>query len=401
MSRDLFNVELGVGIHAENGDIQASLISGTAVPDGVSGQQSSAPIGSLYLRSGTGELYQKIANAGAPADWEINGSSSAAIGVWRSEKVQAITNDTVTIGVRDLTASPFADDDTPLLTAADFTVGDFIIADADGTPVLREVTAVSAPNVTFSAPVSAPALASNDTFIANNYLPDSPGSQEGKAIVNYNGSIMIKLGDIDWNFATGINLSAGYAASAGTVAPGDSVEEAIQKLDGNDAAQDLVITEIDQNVDDLITLSGVAENSTNLGAFAAFGNVLIGATETVKSAFQLIFDLMAQLRGVQATGVTSITPIDSVPVATVTCVKWLVEAFEEATPANRKAFEVFALGDASNQDETVYAKLRIGANFNVSLSVDHNAGDLRLLASSSTAGITVTARRIEVVKNVL
>ena len=76
MARDLLNAELGLGIFAENGDDALSaIISGTAVPDGVSGQQGSAPIGSLYLRSGTGELYQKVANGGAPSDWELNGNA--------------------------------------------------------------------------------------------------------------------------------------------------------------------------------------------------------------------------------------------------------------------------------------------------------------------------------------
>ena len=52
---------------------------------------------------------------------------------------------------------------------------------------------------------------------------------------------------------------------------------------GSDKADSSVVTEIDGNVDDLITLSGVAENSTNLGTFTGS---TIADNETVKGALQ-------------------------------------------------------------------------------------------------------------------
>jgi hypothetical protein len=75
----------------------------------------------------------------------------------------------------------------------------------------------------------------------------------------------------------------------------------------------------------------------------------------------------------------------------------LIDAFEKATPDNKKAAEVYALNDGTSAvDDTVYARLRVGSNFNVQLSVDISGSDMRLRAASSTAGITVRARRIEV-----
>jgi hypothetical protein len=478
MSRQFFGVEKGLSIFAENGtDNLVRLLSGTAAPDGL-GDQASSPIGSLYIRSGTGELYQKIANAGNSSDWQLNGSSSAVIGKWRNERVVAVTNDTVSIGSRNLSTTPFSDDESPLLTAADFVVGDHIIADADGSPVLLRVSAVSAPSVTFAAAVTA--LATDDTFVAVNYLPDSPGAQEGSAIVNYNGSAILKLADINWNFADGINMAAGYTAQNGSVSSADTVNSAIEKLDGNQ--QDLITLsgvaqgavnlgtfagstipdnqtnkqafqalesaheEVDQNVNDLITLSGVAENSTNLGTFtgdiipdnstvkAALQSVetelvdtrqnvddlitLSGVAEnstnfgtftgqsladnqSAKQLFQRIETLLEQMRGVQVAGITSATTVDSVPHASVKACKWLVEVFEVATPANRQAFEVYALNNGTVVDETIYAKLKTGAAFNLTISVDISGADMRLRAASSSAGVTVTARRIEVVQSVL
>jgi len=386
MAREIFGAELGFGVFEENGDAQAYIISGTAVPDGTSGQQSDAPIGSIYLRSGTGELYQKIANAGAPADWQLNESSSS-IGVWRPEYVRAATNDTLAAGNTD--PSTWTDNDDGL-TDANFTVGDYVIGDADGTAILYEVTAISSPNITLA--VASPAMSPDDMFSVRYNLPD-PSGQENQAILIKTSSVMVKVADVDWAVATGIVLSGAYAAAAGTVAAGDSVQEAIEKLDGNDAAQDLVIAEIDQNVDDLITLSGVAENSTDFGTFTGD---LFADNLDAKSLYQRIEDLLEEIKVLEVTGITTAASVDEVPVATVSACKWLVEAFEEATPANKQALEVYALNNGTVVDDTTYAKLKVGANFNLSISVDISGGNMRLRAASSTAGVTVRARRVQV-----
>lgn len=494
MSRTLFGIEKALRIYAENSQSTfIDILFGSSAPGGDTGVQDAAPLGSLYIRQNgsSSTLYQKVASSNNAADWQENGSSSAAVGSWRGEKVVAVTDDTVTAGSpRNLVTTPFSDDEGTTLAAADFQVGQFIIADADGTPVLLEVTNVSAPSVTFSTPVSAPALSADDTFVVRNYLPDTPSGQEGQAIVNYNGSVIVKISDIDWNFADGINMASSYGAVWGDVSAADTVQSAIEKLDGvNDqqdlllgtsqgdvdlgsfsgatipanstvkdalqsletayeetdanvddlitlsgvaensvdlgsftdgiisasntvkgalqelesfaAAEALVVDEIDQNVDDLITLSGVAENSTNLGAFTGFGAILLTATETVKSAFQKVLDFLGGLRVVEVTNITTATAVDQVPVASVKACKWLVSVFEEATPANIQSFEVYALNNGTLVDDTQFAKLRLGANFNLTVSVDISGGNMRLLVASTTAGVTATARRIEVVQSVL
>lgn len=383
MSRVFFGIEKGLDIFAENGNLQARILSGTAAPDGLL-DQSSAPIGSIYLRSGTGELYQKIANAGNSSDWQLNGASSASIGVWRPEKVLLVTNETQGAGTRDMVASPFTDDNGTAIPIGEFVVDKYVITDADGTPALLRISAVVGNNVTFVA--AAMPLQSEDTFITSHYLPD-PDGFENQAIVNFNGATIVKISDIDWSIATGINLSGAYAAASGNVLANDTVEAAIAKLDGVNDNQD--------------TLLGTAQGATNLGAFTGAVALLFSATSTVKALFQRIGDLLMQMRGVQVTGITASATVDSVPHASVKAVKWLIEAFEEATPANRKAMEVFALNNGTLVDDTTYSKLNLGANFNLSISVDISGADMRLRAASSTAGVTVTARRIEVVKSVL
>lgn len=309
MARDVFDVELGYAISAENGDRQVLIISGTAVPDGTSGQQSAAPIGSLYIRSGTGELYQKIANAGAPADYELNGAATpASLGNWRPERVDFHTGDVITAGSVDITALTDNDDGYDGTNAV---VGHYIL---DGNCALWEITAfTSATDITVAAAGTPPAT--DDMFAVRYNLPD-PAGQENQAIITYDGTNCIKVADADWGVANAIGLAT-YTAGSGDVTSADTVQSALQKIDGNNDAQDSVLgtaqgatnlgtftgstisdngsvkagmqeletahEEVDQNVNDLITLSGVAENSTDLGTFT--GDIISDNT-TVKNALQ-------------------------------------------------------------------------------------------------------------------
>ena len=70
-----------------------------------------------------------------------------------------------------------------------------------------------------------------------------------------------------------------------TIADSETVKGALQDLETSveSKADSSVVTEIDGNVDDLITLSGVAENSTDLGTFTGS---TISDSSTVKGALQ-------------------------------------------------------------------------------------------------------------------
>jgi hypothetical protein len=81
-------------------------------------------------------------------------------------------------------------------------------------------------------------VAAGDTMIVAYDLLDDNDVTEGSAIYHIESgtpNVAIKIGDLDWDQATGINISAGYSQGAGgeTVITGDSVEAAIQKVDGN------------------------------------------------------------------------------------------------------------------------------------------------------------------------
>jgi hypothetical protein len=78
MSRDTYNVELGFGIDAENGDLLVQQLAGAAIPGGDTGPQDDSPIGSTYQRT-NGEFYTKIADANATADWELKSAGNNVI----------------------------------------------------------------------------------------------------------------------------------------------------------------------------------------------------------------------------------------------------------------------------------------------------------------------------------
>jgi len=486
MARDFFGIEKGLSIFAENGQSPvAQLLQGAGLPGGDAGEQDAAPLSSLYFRT-DGNVYRKQANANATADWVELGSAALDELSWRSELVRAATNDTVVAGIVDPTA--FSDLEGSL-DGNDFAVGEYLMGDVDGVPALFEVTVVtSATSITVAA--AANPISDNDTFVVQNYLPDTPAANEEQAIVHIPtaGSPAIKIADVNWGDAAFISLSASYAAASGDISNSDSVNSAIEKLDGNNDAQDSAIgisqgdtdmgtytgsllndnesakqniqqleteaealrssiggaagdsdmglysgstltdstdqrtlnqelenaveskadqtqvDEIDQNVDDLVTLSGMPENSTDLGVFPgdiiSDGNTVKGALSELEAAIQ------GQEGDGTSAGITAITTVDSVLVDDVYGSEWELHISEDASPANVQLLKIFAghdghaAADATSVDDTTYGKLKLGANFNSSVSVDLDgaagAQVMRLRVASTSAGVTVRFRRNDI-----
>lgn len=390
MGRQNFSVEKALRIYKVNSDTEfVDILFGSGAPGGDAGEQDAAPIGSVYFQqNGTGsKIYQKLYNTAAASDW-VAGSGSSGGGSFRGEKVRALTDENIAPGVRDLTATPFSDDEGTQLTAADFAVGEFVIVNAGAAPVLLEVTAVSAPNITLSTPDSNinPVLSEGDTLIVANYLPDSPDNQEKQSIVQYNGSIMVKVGDFNWDFADGINLNGAVVDRNGAILGTDTVQVSLEKHEGD--------------IKDAHSALGISRGDVNFGSFTSPASLLLAASQTAKALFQRIGVLLAQLRGVKVTGITTTTVVDSVLHADVKCVKWLLEVFQEGTPANRKAYDILALTDGTTVD-IKDSVLKLGANISgLAVNVVISGANMELQVTS-TATVTATARRIEVVQSVL
>jgi hypothetical protein len=255
-----------------------------------------------------------------------------------------------------------------------------------------------------------------------------------------NGEFYVKTANVDapadWALVP-IVLSAGYSPANGDPTIGDSFEVAIEKLDANQddiqtasglaqgavdngtftgaTISDNVTTkaalqeietayeETDANVDSLITLSGVAENATDLGAFTG---VTIPDTSTNKAALQSLETALEAIEGgfaVLVTNITTLQDVDTFLVDNAHSLEWEIVAYEEATPANKIFQKITAMhngtaaADATAVDDTVHTKLKVGANFNLDISVDISgaagAQVMRLRAASSTAGVAMEVRR--------
>lgn len=375
--RELFTVEKGLHIVPENGDVGVAIISGAGIPGGDAGEQDAAEVGSLYLRT-TGQIYKKIASGNLASDWENMQNVDLSLFAFRSEHVIAATGDVAPASgaVINLTTTPFGDDDAPDLSAADFVVGDHIIFGVGGVPKLMRVSVVAAPNITVMD-ADLP-IANNNGFMVENYLPDSPDAQEKQALVMMSAGSIVKLGDVNWSFADGINLAAAYASQNGVISSADTVNSAIEKLDGNQQ--------------DIQSTLGVAQGAVNLGAFAG---EIIPDNQNVKQALQSLETEIESGGRSGLVGVTAVQTVDSVLVDLVPAAKWYVEIEKSSAPGNKVAMEVFALNngtvgsDASAIDKTVYSKLKVGANFNYVLDVV-----LSGVGAAQTMGLTISSSEI-------
>jgi hypothetical protein len=241
MAQNYFKVEKGLKITDVGSDTGVLHLTGAGAPD------LDAPVGSIYSDQTAGGQYQKIAEGAGAENWKQLATKedvAASIGTWRPERVVLVTNEFQAAGTRDVVASPFTDDQGTAVALADFVVGKHIVTDAAGTPALLKIDSVSGDEITLVAADNA--LVKDDTFVCEYYLPDI-AAQENLAIVNFNGSVMVKIADADWGRADALALAPSYAAANGTVSSSDTVQSAIEKLDGNQV--------------DLITLSGMAQGS--------------------------------------------------------------------------------------------------------------------------------------------
>jgi hypothetical protein len=266
-------------------------------------------------------------------DWAVGGGSSL-LGGFRSERLVVVT-DTADPG-NVVWSGPYSDDDggAPAINNTGFSVGDYIIFAAGTAPVLRKVTAVGAGDITLSSPEVA--LSERDVFATRHYLPD-PAGGESYAVVIVGVPGIAKIGDIDWNNATGITLSSGFVFTSGTVTAGDTVEAAIAKLAGR--------------------LNDYKEQA----------------------------------------GVTTDTILDSVPSTTRT-VKWLVEATLDSDPEQIRAQDWLVITTGVNGVAPIPSLNNQASTkppINIDVRFEVAAGSLNIIVSAGAA-TTFKSRRFEV-----
>lgn len=371
-------------------EVSLSSDQGASFYIGEGAPSADADIGSTYRDLTSGHIYQKNASGAGADKWIRQANTNDLLAIkFRSEKVVAATGDVAPASGSsiDLVANPFGDDEAPLLVAADFVVGNHIIFGVGGTPKLMRVSAVNAPEITV---VDADdALEAQDKFVVQNFLPDSPGDQEVQALVEYTGSDIIKIGDVNWNFADGIGMATTYAAASGNVTSADTVNSAIQKIDGN--------------VDALEAAVGVAQGATDMGAYT--GNILTDGQSAKENIQELSDAIESVVKKSEQLGVTAEVTLDEILVDDFESAKWFVTCSLVSDRSNKRSYELFAMhnghvgADASAVDGAPYNKLKLGAEFTHSISVDVSgigAAQVMRLRVSASAAVDFKATRLSV-----
>jgi hypothetical protein len=255
------------------------------------------------------------------------------------QKVKVVTGDD--ISAKSGTAVTFSDNDGAAITLS---AGDRIASVNPASDDLIYI--VQAGAWTTVTP------ATNDQFFVDHNLPN-PVNEEGVAAYKYDGTTMVEVAAFDFEAADSINIAAGYSAASGDVIAGDTVQEAVQKVDGN--------------VDAVNTSLGTSQGATNLGTFTG---TIISDNTSVKSALQeleseigdavtpdsIISDQAVNLNiealsaaiqegrvEITVNGITSTTGVDSVSVDAYHAVEWDIIAYEAANPSNKEWLKVSAL----------------------------------------------------------
>jgi hypothetical protein len=157
--------------------------------------------------------------------------------------------------------------------------------------------------------------------------------------------------------------------------------------------------------DDLYTIVGLSKGSTDFGTFT--GNIL-SDNASAKTLFQELESFIeANLsETVSGTGVTTEVTVDTELVDDVCAVEYDVCLSLDSNPAQKRIFKVYvsndgtASSDATETDETVFAKLKHGAAFNYVISTDVSgtgAAQVMNLKLSASAAISYSIRRVIVV----
>jgi hypothetical protein len=158
------------------------------------------------------------------------------------------------------------------------------------------------------------------------------------------------------------------------------------------------------DVSDLIALTGVPAASTNLGAFTG---VTIADNRSIKEALQ---DLETGLESnipvkTSSAAITTAVVLDQLDINSFAAAEWVVSLTLDSNPSQRISMKVFAHHngtatlDADAIDDVVYSKLKLGAAFNHTVSVELNgtgASQKMQLKVAGTAAISAKATRVSV-----
>lgn len=396
MALDLFRLNKGIDIQLDDLSANANILIGSGAPVGTTGDTSTAPIGSVYLRTDSEtdglQLYWKKTSTNAASDW-VQGADKAYVDSvaqglsWR-EPVRVRDNtvyanaaafptggtiDGVTLSAGDrvlfTNVTLGSDENVFVWTGSAWvedtnaeTDGDAVFVQ-EGTSADQQYVYTGTEWVLFGSSAGNAELEYLRTFVGKTAAGSELPTYSSTEVVTQSSNLETAIGAVDAAFGTGeiTNDGGNYALSddmawgtAGTL----NVTTALDDL--NEGIGNATFTSSGTN----ITNGASANTSIN----------------NLNEALIPLQSQAASFSGTQAAGVT--TTMDALTVAAASQVKWLVQTRSTSTPANRRSFEVHAINDGTLVDHTEYASLRLGAVIaGLNINVTVVAGEITSLNS--------------------
>lgn len=388
MSKDFVRVSKGLMIGYAATDV--GVLRGSGAP-GTSADTIAVGAGSLYLEE-SGILYKKKLVGSGTDKWQeiydaadiaglINGIS------WR-EPVLVRDN----TNYADITAAE---------TAAN--VGDTVdsITISAGVRILFDNLISGNDNVYIVSGTSGNWTFTEDTNLATDgdalLIQDGTNADEQWV---YNGTQWLSISST--NELIYIRNFIGKSA-AGSIMPTYTDENFISDGDNLELAIDQIDQELGQNVTDgnfILAANKINDNiqslDTEIGPNVTDGTVILAANSVNENIQAIDSELEYSHKLSTATGVTTQITLDSFSVTGVNVIEWNVFAFN-ASNSRYFSQKIMALTNGTNVtiDESLINKLGSGSIQGLEFDVDINAGNIRLLVTS-TDSVDVKSKRIVV-----
>lgn len=386
---------------------------------------SDTDLGTPNYVSVSNNLYENLAALDTQVKDNYDAIQALEAGLRWIPSVRATTSDD--ISSNSGTTPTFSDDNIGIT----YQVGDRIASSFDD-----KIYVVNAGTWTVATDGN---LATGDSFFSTYaFIFSSDSALQGPHAVSYNGADLIKLAQFDFEYANTIMIATGYTAGNGTVTTADTIQSALQKLDGNQqdiqttlgvaqgavdlgtftgstiqdnrtvkqALQDLE-TQVDTNVIDIANLEGAVGSDTGAAGLLYTEENYVTDGESLNASVDALDVATGKTRlKTTSDNITTIVALDSVSVDDYIVAKWMVVAYEVANPENREAYEVFAMhdgttdADATAVDYTKCAKLKLNSSISgLSINVDLNGTDVSQvmrLTVASTAAVNARAIRMAI-----
>jgi len=265
------------------------------------------------------------------------------------------------------------------------------------------------------------------------FLDAVSGQRDGAAyMMKADGPQVIKIADFDMSSAGTIKMAGGYSPVSGDPSASDSIQGAIQKVDGNNDAQDTLLgtsqgdtslgntgwnlvddnttvkntlQTLDNTVDDNSTyvgrdnsvndsmpdFSGLAENGMPAGytpEYVTDSENLTLSVAKLDNSLKLFVDGTAS--GSTITGISAETAIDTYTAAGNIGAKYFILAWDGT--GNRYASEFYVLNNTTEVDFTEYGVLLVGT-ISIDIVVTVEGGNVTVKATPESGTFTIKSQR--------